>query len=131
MKFLNHHNDPKTFLESLGIDHAKSYFNGYIGVKKTKIYNFMSTISYMFKKELKPYLNMKHREVMMLSVIHLSCYALLGILQCMPLISMLKIRVEKVNKLLISNKETHKEWKHWLDITPDEGYNLILEPLLE
>nr|CAG8433600.1 14275_t:CDS:2 [Entrophospora candida] len=106
MKFLNHHNDPKTFLESLGIDHAKGYFNGYIGVKKTKIYNFMSTISYMFKKELKPYL-------------------------WMPLISMLKIRVEKVNKLLISNKETHKEWKHWLDITPDEGYNLILEPLLE
>ncbi|CAJ0763542.1 23537_t:CDS:1, partial [Entrophospora sp. SA101] len=39
-------------------------------------------------------------------------------------------KVEKVNKLLISNKETHEEWKHWLDITPDEGYNLILEPLL-
>lgn len=52
---INHHNVSNTSLESSELDNAKDYYNGYICGKKTKIYNPMSIISYMFNKELKPY----------------------------------------------------------------------------
>ncbi|CAG8485479.1 2620_t:CDS:10 [Funneliformis caledonium] len=52
---INHYNVSNISLETSELDNVKNYYNSYICEIKTKIYNPMSIISYMFNKKLKPY----------------------------------------------------------------------------